>query len=206
MDQEQREAQKLHDLLNAPKAPADLAAKLKSNLEKQMFEPDAPVKQTQRYPAWWYGLAASLTIAVVVVAFQFNTKPDLVSLAYKHTQEEAHMMGSIDGGYQAWFEEVGLQMPSEENSIVLSKNCALGGQNAKHLRFDFPNKGTLNLFLYQDGENLPHLAQADGSIDGQSWLTESPREDIRILALYDSNVSKAQITQIIQSMFKEHLA
>jgi hypothetical protein len=130
----------------------------------------------------------------------------LVSLAYAHSQEEAHLAGAIDGGYQFWFDMANLRIPSEANAIALSKNCALGEQKAKHLRFDLPNKGTINLFLYQDGEDLPGLMQAEGTIDGQSWVSLSPREDIHLLALYDSTVSKTQITQIIQSMFKEHTA
>ncbi|KPJ96090.1 MAG: hypothetical protein AMJ53_01400 [Gammaproteobacteria bacterium SG8_11] len=205
MNQEEREAQKLHDLLKAPKAPVDLAEKLKANLERQVRELDTPVVQPKRQRAWWYGLAASLTIAVVV-AMQFNSNPDVVTLAYKHAQEEADLMGTIDGGYQTWLEAAGLQMPSEANSIALSKNCALGEQKAKHLRFDLPSKGTINLFLYQDGDNLPNIVQAEGTIADLSWLTDSPRDDIRILALYDSSVNKSQITQIIQSMFKEQLA
>ncbi|MGD8593410.1 MAG: hypothetical protein PVF82_11290 [Gammaproteobacteria bacterium] len=205
MDQEQREAQTLHKLLNAPKVPEDLAAKLKNNLEKQMVKPEQLGNTARRYRKWVYGLAASLTIAIVV-AVQIKTEPELVSLAYRHAEEEAHLVGAIDGGYQSWFDKAGLQIPSEANAIVLSKNCALGEQKTKHLRFDLPNKGTINLFLYQDGAGLPGRVQADGTIDGQSWISISPREDIRLLALYDSTVSKAKITQIIQSMFEEHSA
>ena len=204
MNQEQREDQKLHDLLNAPKAPEDLAEKLKANLDKQMLEAEQSANLPQRNKALWYGFAASLTLAIFV-ALQFQ-KPDLVSQAYAHVQEEANLVGAVDGGYQKWFEATGLQIPSQANRIALSKNCALGEQKAKHLRFELPNSGTINLFLYQDDENLPDLAQTDGTIANQSWITESPRDGIHLLALYDANVSKQQITQIIQSIFKDQSA
>lgn len=205
MNQDQHEAKKLHELLNAPKVPEDLAEKLKSNLEKQVLETEQPINKPKQYKTLWYGLAASLALTVVVV-MQFQSKSDLVSLAYAHAQEEAHLVGAIDGGYQAWFEAADVQLPTEASRIALSKNCVLGEQKAKHLRFDLPNNGTINLFLYKNGENLPKLAQADGKIATQSWLTDSPRDDIHLLALYDANVSKEQITQIIQSMFKEQSA
>ena len=204
MNQEQREDKKLHDLFKAPKVPEDLAEKLKANLDKQMLEAEQSANLPQRNKTLWYGLAASFALAIFV-ALQFQ-KPDLVSQAYAHVREEANLVGAVDGGYQTWFEAAGLQIPSQANRIALSKNCALGEQKAKHLRFELPNSGTINLFLYQDGENLPDLAQADGTIANQSWITESPRDDIRLLALYDANVSKEQITQIIQSIFKDHSA
>jgi len=205
VNQDQRENKKLHELLNAPKEPACLAEKLKANLEKQTFELESSVSQPQRYKTLWYGLAASLTLAIIIV-LQFQTKPNLVSLAYAHAQEEAHLVGAVDGGYQAWFKTADLHIPSEANRIALSKNCALGEQAVKHLRFDLPNNGTINLFLYQDGKYRPELTQANGTFADQSWLTDSPRDDIHLLALYDSNVSKAQITHIIQSIFKEQSA
>jgi hypothetical protein len=202
MDQEQLEAKKLHDLLNAPKVPGDLAEKLKANLEKQILEVDQAASEPQRRRKLWYALAASLTLAVAV-AWQIKIEPDLVSLAYAHTQEEANLVGAIDGGYEPWFETVGLGIPTDASSISLSKNCALGKQQAKHLRFELANKGTINLFLYQDGEDLLNPKQADGSIDGQFWLSVSLRDDIHLLALYDNKVSEVEVTHIIQSMFEE---
>ncbi|MCG6970308.1 MAG: hypothetical protein LJE85_11120 [Gammaproteobacteria bacterium] len=199
MDQEQHDAKTLHEFLNAPKAPADLAEKLKANLEMQIQASQPSTSRSFQPEKWWYGIAAGLVIAVVV-ALQVKTEPELISLAYAHAQQEAHLVGAIDGGYQSWFETAGLQTPSEANRISLSKNCAIGKQKAKHLRFDLPNNGTINLFVYRDGEGLSNAIQADGMIDGQSWVAVAPREDIRLLALFDANVSQAQVTRIIQSI------
>jgi hypothetical protein len=205
MDEEQRETQQLRELFNSPKVPDDLAGKLKANLEAQIGELKPVVGKSPSHRKWYYSMAASLTLAIVV-ALQFQSKPDLVSLAYAHSQEETHLVGAMDGGFESWFKTTGLQIPSQADHIVLSKTCTLGKQKAKHLRFDFPNEGTINLFLYKNEEDLPETVQADGTIDGQFWLSLNPREDLHLLALYDANVSKAQITQIIKSMFENYSA
>lgn len=205
MDEEQRETQQLRELFNAPKVSEDLARKLKANLEAQIAESEPVAGKSQWHRNWFYGLAASLTLAIVVV-LQFQSKPDLVSLAYAHAQEEIHLAGAMDGGFESWFKTAGLRIPRQADHIALSKNCTLGKQKTKHLRFDFPNEGSINLFLYKNEEDLPETVQADGTIDGQSWISLTPREDLHLLALYDTKVSKAQITQIIKSMFANYSA
>jgi len=204
MDQE-REDNSLHKLLNAPKVPRNLADKLKANLDAQFAQSQPNTNRNQRPAIRWYALAATVALAVVVV-WRFQPHQDLVSLAHAHSVEEAQLTGALDGGYESWFESAGLRIPSDAKHIVLSKNCVLGTQQAKHLRFDLPDSGTINLFIYQESDDLPKLTQSNGAVDGQAWLALSPRNDLHLLAVYDTDVNKTQITKIIESLFKEQTA
>ena len=204
MDQE-REDRNLHKLLHAPKAPENLVDKLKANLEAQITQSQLSIKRNQRPTIRWYALAATVALAVVVV-WRFQSDPDLVSLAYAHAAEEAQLTGAQDGGYESWLKTAGLRIPAESEHIVLSKNCVLGQQSAKHLRFNLPESGAINLFLYRESGDLPKLTQSDGAFDGQAWMALSPRTDLHLLAVYDTGVDKAKISKIIESLLKEQTA
>lgn len=223
MDKEQREwdkleFEKLRQLLNAPRAPQELSARLKANLEKLVQEPSSrsasPLTQqktsqkspqrsshvTRRRKKLAFGLAAGLALTLVVTLFQFRTESGFIALAYAHTQEEAGLSGAQDGGYEKWFKTAGLRIPAEASDIVLSKNCVLGHLKTKHLRFDLPKQGTVNLFLYKDGAGAPGRS-AVGNIAGQQWMTVSPGGEIHLLAIYEAGVNERQVAQIIRSMF-----
>ena len=204
MDQE-REDNNLHKLLNAPKVPQNLADKLKANLEAQIAQSQPSTKQNLRSAIRWYALAATVALAALGV-WHFQPHQNLVSLAYAHSVEEAQLTGAQDGGYESWLKTAGLRIPAEANHIVLSKDCVLGQQHAKHLRFDLPESGTINLFVYQESGDLSKLTQSDGAIDGQAWMALSPRTDLHLLALYDTGVDKAKLAKIIESLFKEQTA
>jgi len=232
MEKEQRELDKLQldklrKLFNAPKAPEDLSVRLKANLEGLVQEQSSPplLQEPSQEPSQElsqkpsqkpshiprrrrslaFGLAAGLALALVIVLFEFRAGSGFIALAYAHIQDEAGLEGTLDGGYENWFKTAGLQIPAEANDIVLSKNCALGELKTKHLRFDLPNQGTVNLFVYKDSSDAPSQI-ATGKIAGQRWMIASPRGDFRLLAIYDDSVKKQQVAHIIQSMFEQDSA
>jgi hypothetical protein len=199
---EELELQKLRQFLNTPKAPEDLATKLKANLDLQIQEPEPQLSRSWLSLKRWYGLVAGVTLALAV-AWHFKSGPDLVIQAHAHAIEEAHLVGALDGGYWSWFEAAGLSIPVEADRIVLSKNCVVDRMQAKHLRFEFPGNTAVNLFLYREAGGLPADTVTEGAIDGQAWLAFSPRGNVHLLAVYDPRVDRSHVERIIQSMFKE---
>jgi hypothetical protein len=204
----QRELDKLRELFNAPKIPEDLAEKLKANLQTlaQEQQPPRATKLPYVRRTLVFATAAGLLLAMTALFLEFQSTSSFIALAYAHTQEEAGLMGAMDGGYEKWFRTAALKIPEEANDIVLSKNCSLGDLKAKHLRFDLPNKGTINLFLYKETAGAPAVYHSGGRIADQAWMSASPRGDIRWLAIYNANVDKQQVAHIIHSMFEKDSA
>jgi len=195
-----------------PNTPDNLQQSLFYNLDKQIIdEKKSARKKIHNRIFFSSSIAASMLIGLLVL-FRVNMATSSVALAYEHAQEEMLITGNMDGGYKQWMLDRGIAIPVNSEAIVLSKNCSLGENKAKHLRFELNrsqqgstliSKGVINSFVNTSHGKLLSTKDTSGEINGQQWFLFKPDDEIEVLVLYENESYKTQVDNIIKSMFPD---
>ncbi len=169
---------RLRALLAAPQAPGDLRERIRANLGTPR-----PAARGRRY-AFAGALLALVVLAGMLVFTPVEERtPRVVSAAYDDMLKDRSLHGTIDRNLPRWLAVRTAHMPAGV-SLDLSKNCALGDINARHLRLVNPALGRLNVFVY---ERPPHatVTAASGAVADHHWLLFELRPGVMALVLYD---------------------
>lgn len=192
-DSSQTADARLRALLAQPQPPADLPARIRTNLAAS-----APQNSARRYALRVAVLAAIALAGAGLFTLRGAKLPEVVAAAYADMLKDRNLQGSYNDP-ERWLTTKALRLPRAMN-VDLSKDCMLDGVVAKHLRLVNARLGPVNVFLYERLEDA-QLAAAHGAVADQHWLLLEPRPGMVVIALYDNAVERESVADMVAQMF-----
>jgi len=186
---------RLRALLASPRPPADLGARIRANLATPRT---APTARRRRIRA-----LAVLGLALLGAALWFaplGRTPDVIAAAYDDMRKDRDLRGAHNGDPTRWLATKAVHVPAEMR-LDLSKDCALDGIVARHLRLVDANLGRVNFFIYEPAPAGTRVAPASGAVADQYWLLAEPRPGVVVVVLYDAADKRESVARLVARMF-----
>ena len=189
----QTEDARLRALLAQPQPPADLPARIRTNLAAS-----APQNSARRYTFRVAVLAAISLAGASLFTLRGTKLPEVVNAAYADMLKDRPLQGTYNNP-DLWLSTKALRLP-RAMSVDLSKDCMLDGVVAKHLRLVNARLGPVNVFVFERLADA-QLAAAHGAVADQHWLLLEPRPGMVVIALYDDATKRDSVMDIVAQMF-----
>lgn len=196
--------ERLSCLLGAVAVPADLVEGIEAQIGASS-ESSKPARRSTRV----YGFAA-VVLCVVSLGLLVQVPPQatLAEDVYQHVLDERDLEGQFAGDLAQWLVTSGASVPHFVDSLVLAKNCLVGGTPGKHLRFVLLDAGAIDIFVF----DLRQARGADARVGvirqeiALHWETIHPKEDTAVFVFYRTEQAAAVGGQIVRSMFEQSKA
>lgn len=185
---------RLRALLASPQPPADLGARIRANLTTPRT-----ARKARRHVARAAAVFGLALLGAAVVLAPFGRTPDVIAAAYDDMRKDRDLHGAYNGDPTRWLANRAVHVPVEMR-LDLSKDCALDGVVARHLRLVNAGLGRVNLFVYQPAPGT-RVAPASGAVADQHWLLLEPRPGVVVVVLYDAADKRESVARLVAQMF-----
>ncbi len=188
----------LQDLLNAPRADAALAQRIRDNWRRQ--QRIAARDGTARFWLYGAGMAAVALFGVLLLWPWLHPSPPLLVVSARlDIDKDAGLHGGLSAPMQDWLTAHAIAPPPAEDRVEMAKFCNLSGYLNAHLRIAGARQGHAHVFIYPG--SLPFDNAHDGRVDGMRWETWRMGNAMSVLVLYDKKMRRQGVERILQAMF-----
>jgi hypothetical protein len=188
----------LQRLLGLPQAPESLRTQLHATFAQQL---QARAGRRRRLAGG--GLAGVLAVSLTLMVLgPEHSPPPLVDTARMHSQREASLSGRFVTDYGLWLQTHYINAPPATMGVELAKYCELQGRIFLHLRLTSAGSGPIDLFLYA-GDEAGDLAAGPSRGPAMGWEALHPRPGLYALVLYKDKAARAQVDELIRTLFPE---
>ena len=186
---------KLQRSLNKVTTPNDLVKDIRNNWQAQQNNSESNTK---------YVIGLS-TVAVLFVTtlifFQALSTPKLITTAWADIKKDEEKNIGISVPLETIRHNTDMGVSLENIAVQMTKACTLDRAKTLHIKIAEKHQGSVHLFIKKGNFSLYPWQSHEGKNEQINWQIISPNQNLSVLVLRTPEVSKAQITKLVQKLF-----